>query len=47
MVNFKIMIYKQEKQEINKQEIINELNKYYSKIAKKKNKEYIKFETKE
>lgn len=44
MVNFKIMIYQKEKQEINIQEVIDKMKEYYSKIINKKRFNYIKFE---
>lgn len=44
MVNFKIMIYQKEKQEINIQEVIDKMKEYYSKIINKKRFNYIEFE---
>ena len=44
IVNFKIMIYQKEKQEINIQEVIDKMKEYYSKIINKKRFNYIKFE---
>lgn len=47
MVNFKIMIYQKEKQEINVQEIVGRIIEYYKKISNKKEFNYIKFEIKD
>ena len=46
MVNFKIMIYQKENKEINIQEVIDNINEYYTKIINKKRLNYIEFEIK-